>query len=108
MIYVGFPWQDVPEWLQLMFPTPGKEPHARVGTLRFGSVVIVWAWRGQYYMRRLIDVGAVMVVRDCDYVTIQGQHPGPVEKPVIIDCAPLIPDWLAAGVTAGVTFWLLR
>lgn len=101
------PGQDVPEWLELFYPTPGHEHEAKKGALRFGSLVIVWNWRGQYFVRRLVNLGCIMVVSDSNHMTILGQYPGAVKKPVIIHCDPIIPDWLLGGVAAGVTLWLL-
>lgn len=97
----------VPAWLEIVYPTPGQESRAKVGTLTFSTVAVVWTWRGQYFVRPLVGTGCVMSLKDSDYVTVEGQYPGAVKKPVVLDCSPIVPDWLATGVVVGVVLGML-
>lgn len=109
MIRIGLRGQSLPAWLVVVAPTAGLEGEAKIGTVRFGSIVLMWAWRGQYYVRRLFAAGGnVIEVRDCHSVTISFGHPGAAYKPLVIDVRPLIPGSLLSGIVAVVILSLLQ
>jgi hypothetical protein len=90
-IFFGLPSQKVPQWLVKVSP---MNPQSRLGTVNFGSLVVVVNRNGRFKGRRLFPSGMVFRVDGCHMCNIDFQSPPGGSAGVWIDGRPLIPEWV--------------
>lgn len=76
MIRIYLPGQKVPNWLAKVEPKKGLEYNFNLGSVRFGSLVFVWGWKGCYIIANAgFAFKSVVIIKNCENVNIIYQSP---------------------------------
>lgn len=81
MFRIGFPGQNVPEWLEKVEVLEG----GKLGTFKFGNLCVIWLRNNEYQIVTLLPGRPVFRLANCKNITIQGQRAGVAWKGSLVE-----------------------